>query len=201
MFKAIWNSNDATMFGSVIFVVVKTTIGNIVAWSLFQWNASAASCTFSVIDKIFYFSDGAPQRFKNKKAFANLCYHKADFAIDAEWHFFAIAHGKRPCDGLAGSVKRLATRASLQMNTQQHLLTPQDLYTWATENFTNVDFTFITNENYSNKKNALDVRYSHAKTVKGTQALHNFLPVNSNLEYAYIKTVSTSEKTSMIKVF
>jgi len=87
------------------------------------------------------------------------------------------------------------------MNTQQNLLTPQDLYTWATKNFTSVDFTYVTNENYLNKKNTLDVRYSHSKTVKGTQSLHNFVPVNDNLGYANIRTVSTSEKTSMVKLF
>ena len=29
-----------------------------------------------------------------------------------EWHFFCHSHGKGPCDGLGGTVKRLATKAS-----------------------------------------------------------------------------------------
>ncbi len=40
--------------------------------------------------------------------------HKIDFGIDAEWHFFATSHGKSTCDGLGGTVKRFATKASLQ---------------------------------------------------------------------------------------
>jgi len=32
----------------------------------------------------------------------------------AEWHFYATAHGKGVCDGLVGTVKRLAAKASLQ---------------------------------------------------------------------------------------
>ena len=64
--------------------------------------------------KIIYFSDGAAAQYKNRKNFLNLCHHKADFGVDAEWHFFATSHGKGPCDGLGGTVKRLAARASLQ---------------------------------------------------------------------------------------
>jgi len=44
----------------------------------------------------------------------NLCHHKSDFGMDAEWHFFATSHGKGPCDGLGGTIKRLAARASLR---------------------------------------------------------------------------------------
>ena len=64
----------------------------------------------SLPQKIYYFSDGSAAQYKNRKNFINLCYHKADFKIDAEWHFFATSHGKGPCNGLGGSVKRLAAR-------------------------------------------------------------------------------------------
>ena len=30
----------------------------------------------------------------SQKNFLNLCHNKADFGIDAEWHFFATSHGK-----------------------------------------------------------------------------------------------------------
>ena len=64
--------------------------------------------------KIIYFSDGAASQYKNQKTFLNLCHHRNDFGIPAEWHFSATSHGKGACDGLGGTVKRLAARASLQ---------------------------------------------------------------------------------------
>ena len=64
--------------------------------------------------KIYYFSDGAASQYKNCKNFVNLAMHKADFGVKAEWHFFATAHGKGPCDGIGGTLKRLAKQASLQ---------------------------------------------------------------------------------------
>lgn len=76
------------------------------------------------------------------------------------------------------------------------------MYTLVAKNFSDVDFTFITNEDYLNKKkNVLDVRYLKSKTVKGTETLHTFLPINDEIGHACIKTVSTSEKSLKIKVF
>ena len=66
------------------------------------------------IKKVFYFSDGCADQYKNCKNFRNLCFHKSDFHVDCEWNFFATSHGKSPCGGLGGTVKRLTARASLQ---------------------------------------------------------------------------------------
>ena len=41
--------------------------------------------------------------------FINLCYHKADFGIHAEWHFYVTLHGKGSCVGVGGTIKRLET--------------------------------------------------------------------------------------------
>ena len=61
------------------------------------------------VKKLFYFSDGCGGQYKNYKNFMNLCLHKQDFGLDAEWIFFATSH-KSSCDGIGGSVKRHATK-------------------------------------------------------------------------------------------
>ena len=48
---------------------------------------------------------------------------KTDFGIDALWSFFATSHGKSPCDGIGGTVKRTIARASLQRPLNDQLLT------------------------------------------------------------------------------
>ena len=60
--------------------------------------------------KIIYVSDGCAAQYKNRKNFINLCYHMDDFGVPAEWHFFATSHGKTAADGVAGTLKRLATK-------------------------------------------------------------------------------------------
>ena len=44
---------------------------------------------FTQVIKIYYFSDGASQQFRNKKAFANLCY-RDNFYVYAEWYFLPL---------------------------------------------------------------------------------------------------------------
>lgn len=65
------------------------------------------------VTKVIYYSDGASSQYKNKKNFVNVCQHKNDFNISAEWNFFASSHGKNSCDGIGGTTKREVTRASL----------------------------------------------------------------------------------------
>lgn len=64
------------------------------------------------LTNIIYFSDGYAAQYKNRKNFFNLCHHATDFNVTAEWVFFATSHGKSPCDGIGGTIKRTATRAS-----------------------------------------------------------------------------------------
>ena len=52
-------------------------------------------------------------QYKNFKNMQNLCNHKADFDLDADWSIFATPHGKSPCDGIGSTVKRQLTRESL----------------------------------------------------------------------------------------
>ena len=76
------------------------------------------------IKKLIYFSDSVASHYKNYKNFVNLCNHKADFEIDAEWYSFATSHGKGLCDGLGGTVKRLAAKASLQRPYNEQKMIP-----------------------------------------------------------------------------
>ena len=77
--------------------------------------------------KFFYASDGAASQYKNRKNFINLCHHEEDFGVAAEWHFSATSHGKGACDGVGGTVKRLAARTSLQRPYDQQIMTPRQL--------------------------------------------------------------------------
>ena len=100
------------------------------------------------IKHITYFSDGCAGQYKNCKNFLNLCHHQADFGFSAEWHFFATSHGKGPCDGLGGTIKRLATKASLQRCTEgmhsEQILSPTAFFEFCCQNIKNIEFVFTT---------------------------------------------------------
>lgn len=52
-----------------------------------------------LVEHVHYFSDGAASQYKNRKNFANLCYHKEDFSLDATWHFLLHHTEKVPVMG------------------------------------------------------------------------------------------------------
>ena len=86
------------------------------------------SQNYPQIHKCIYFSDGAPQQFKNVKHFSTIYFHENDFHRSAVWHFHATAHGKGPCDGAGGTIKRMARRASLQMISDDQISSASELY-------------------------------------------------------------------------
>ena len=133
-----WNSQQCTLHPVVIYY---KHINQIVEQSLciisdylthdvsFVYKVKSESINFirqkvnPEIKKVHYFSDGCAGQYKNKKHFLNLCLHKIDFKVDCFWNFFATSHGKSPCDGIGGTVKRLATKTSLQRPIDNQILT------------------------------------------------------------------------------
>lgn len=131
------------------------------------------------LKKIYYFSDGSAAQYKNRKNFINLCHHAEDFdGIEAEWHFYATSHGKGACDGIGGTVKRLATKASLQSPINNQILTSLQLYQWGRDNISSVIFIYVANDEFMQEEKILANRFEEAVTVTGTQSYHAFIPVS-----------------------
>lgn len=146
------------------------------------------------IKKIIYFSDGCAAQYKSRKNFINLCHHMEDFGIEADsWNFFATSHGKGPCDGLGGTIKRLATKASLQRPFDNQILTPQSLYQFAVDTIKNIDVKYSTIDEYDKEEKFLMKRFSMTKTIAGTQKLHQFKPISkTSLEVKEISNATES---------
>lgn len=154
--------------------------------------------TIGNVSKIFYFSDGAASQYKNRKNFINLCHHHGDFGVEAEWHFFATSHGKGPCDGVGGSVKRLAARASLQRPYDGQIMTPHDLFAWAQENLPVISFVFVPQEEIDAHETKLASRFLSLRTIPGTRSFHSFRPLS--LTTVSVKTFSLSESETTAKL-
>jgi hypothetical protein len=55
-----------------------------------------------------------PNTKQKKKKLLHITCHNEDMAVPAEWHFFVTTYGKSAFDGVGGTLKRLAAKASLQ---------------------------------------------------------------------------------------
>ena len=150
--------------------------------------------------KIFYFSDGAASQYKNRKNFNNLCHHQADFGVTAEWHFSATSHGKGACDGRGGTVKRLATRTSLQRPYENQIMTPFQLFHWTSESIPRVTFNYCSMEEYENEKSHLEKRFQKSKTSPGTRSLHSFVPTSKDTIQTRRYSMSSISKEHRVTV-
>lgn len=79
------------------------------------------------ITEVHYFSEWYAAQYKNKYNFINLCLQEKDCQFKAQWSFFATCHGKTECDGIGGTVKRLARKESLQLPLKKQIITMTEL--------------------------------------------------------------------------
>ena len=114
--------------------------------------------------------------------------------------FFSTAHGKGPCDGLVGTIKRLVRRARLQMGTRQEILTSLTLCEWALQFLPKFDFVFLDNNDYERVKAVLEPRFASAVTVHGTFMVHVAKPIENRSGCLIVKPVATSTEESVVKM-
>ena len=134
-----------------------------------------------MLKKMTYFSDGCGRQYKNYKNinFMNLIKHHDDFALIGEWNFFATSHGKDACDGVRGTVKRLAAHASLQRAKEKQILTPRQLYEFASEEeIPGITSFYVSSDDIQRNRPFLENRFSLGKTIPGTRSYHCFVPIS-----------------------
>lgn len=148
--------------------------------------------------KLIYCSDGAASQYKNRKNFINICFHEIDFQVKTEWHFSATSHGKGASDGIGGTVKRLAARASIQRPYNEQIMTPRQLYDWARVNIPAVAFDYCTIQEHDSEEKLLKGRFLQALTIPGTLKLHCILPISKSKISA--KTYSYATQCKELKV-
>jgi hypothetical protein len=138
------------------------------------------------ISKIYYFSNGASAQRKNKSSFIKLCHHNTGFGINAEWYFFfASSHGKGPCDGVGGTIKRLATLPSLH---DHQILTTAQLYSWAKEHIPSIHVQYVCNSEVEQTRHHLKFRFHNTRTVVGpVQFILFFFPAQFSLQRNTLK--------------
>ncbi|KAI9560602.1 hypothetical protein GHT06_011551 [Daphnia sinensis] len=118
-----------------------------------------------LLKSIKYFTDGSGAQYKNKKN-SRIC-----------WHFFATCHGKSACDGIGGTVKRLARLASLLRGVNDQITTSKQLFDWTTENL-EIKCIYVTSTEVKANEALIIERMQNAIAVNGTRKFHCFVPIN-----------------------
>ena len=126
----------------------------------------------------------------------NLCLHEKDFQLKAQWSFFATWHGKTECDGIEGTVKRLARKESLQRHLDRQIITTNELLEFCKSNITNINFQLISKEAVDSTRLAMKNRFKDVQTLPGTRSFHSFQPID-DLGTIEARRISSDEKPAL----
>jgi hypothetical protein len=91
--------------------------------------------------------------------------------MDAKWHFFVMSHGKGACDGIGGTIKRLARKADLQNPCEEQIMTPRQLYEWAVVKIASFTFEYCAVEDHGKEMMMLKEGFRKAQTLMVTQKI------------------------------
>ena len=108
--------------------------------------------THGVITKVTCFGDGRAGQYKNCKNFPYVTTWKTSGYLPKSGTFFATSHGKGPCDGVGGNVKRQAVKASLQHVYSDQITTPHERFTFCHTQLQGITFKFTTTKEWGNEK-------------------------------------------------
>ncbi|KAK3929167.1 ARL14 effector protein [Frankliniella fusca] len=149
---------------------------------------------------VYYFSDGCSGQYKNKKMAANVWYHEKDFGVPAQWHFFATSHGKSACDGIGGTLKRLASYYSKQHTEPgSQITTPRRLFEWAQENIKGICSLWVSTQEVAEVEKLLQVRFNSAYKIDGIKSSHSIIPCHGETS-VLIKKYSHAQEGSKRKI-
>ena len=156
-------------------------------------------CKLPRLSTIIYFTDGCAGQYKNWKKNYNLYQHKSDFGLNARWVFFATCHGKQPCDGIGGTVKRLVSNASLKHDLNNQILSPSHKFQFCKENIWNIIFKFISKADIGNTRVSLNERSKGITQILGTRSFREFSPID---QYSIeMKRTSEDKEPSYVNNF
>ena len=100
----------------------------------------------------------------------------------AEWHFFATSHGKNACDGIVGTIKRMAAYASLQQSVTGQILSPKSLFEFANSEIPGIQSFWVPTTEIIENKHLLEKRLEKSSTLAGSRSNHFFRPSSDSSE-------------------
>lgn len=185
--SAYWNQTSVTLHPIVIYYKVPGSTEmlhkSIVVISDEMGHNSASVLTFmdtlipeikqlnSATTCIHYWTDSPTSQYRNKVIFHTVANHNSLFGLEATWNYWEAGHGKGPCDGLGGTVKRMADDAV--KSGKVAIQDTSDFYAWTQSphcTMKSVKFIFVSTERCQEK--AIEIGKLKLKPISGTMKIH-----------------------------
>ena len=121
------------------------------------------------VKTVHYWTDSPTSQYRNKVIFNFVANHEATYGFPALWNYFEAGHGKGPCDGVRGTVNRMADEAvrSGKVTIQD----AKDFYSWSkVSGLSKMSFLFVSNKECA--LTASEIAKSPLCPVKNTMKVH-----------------------------
>jgi hypothetical protein len=145
------------------------------------YNNHSASTTLAFIQKlipellkllpnlntIHYITDSPASQYRNKSIVKLIANHERLFSgVKCTWEFLETGHGKGPCDGVGGAVKKTAETA---VKKGAIISCADEFYSWAKNSGGNIEYVFVTEADV----NKAEREIKNAQYLKGISSAHS----------------------------
>lgn len=192
--RAYWNSQIVTLHPSVVYFTGEEGKLNHKSFVFVSDESSHTAPTVLTfldvlvteikklvpdLQQVHYLSDSPTSQYINKTIFSFVADHETLHGCQASWTYFEAGHGKGPCDGVGGTVKRMADQAVTNSNAS--IQDAADFFAWSKTLSSAIDFHCVTTADCADKKNAVQEQSSSISTTKGTMLIHQVVGVAKGL--------------------
>ena len=122
------------------------------------------------VTHVHYMTDSPVSQYRNKFLFFTVSNHLSIFGVAASWHYFEKGHGKGPCDGVGGAVKRGAGQAA------KHGVPMADatqFFAWAKDKPSEIQFFYVSRLQYDQSAEDIGLIEPRLQPVKNTLSIHH----------------------------
>lgn len=127
------------------------------------------------LTKIHYISDSPVSQYRNKSIAKIVSHHEEYFqGIQATWDFLESGHGKGPCDGVGGSIKR---SADVAVKHGSIISNAEEFFAWAQTYSSTISCIYVTTQEISYAERML----KNATPCKGLGKCHSIRPYNGSI--------------------
>lgn len=125
----------------------------------------------SEINYVHYWTDSPSSQYRNRYIFHTVANHEDIFGSGATWNYYEAGHGKNVCDGLGGTVKRLADESV--RSGKCTIQDAEEFMMWATNSsMKEVKFFFVCKEDCQDMATIVREKVDF-RPVKGTLKIHS----------------------------
>lgn len=185
--SAYWNATQVTLHPMVIYfrdadeslahksyVAVSNTLSHAsgtvltIMEKLFHEVIDLPGC--AEIKYVHYWTDSPTSQYRNRFIFDAINNHESKYGCPATWNYYESGHGKNACDGLGGTVKRLADQ--YVRSGKSVIQDADDFFNWATSSsMKEVKFFFVSKDECESTNEFMpQIQFP---PIKGTLKIHS----------------------------